>query len=87
MKHVVMSILMFAITSCAVEPAPVSTSITAEDESSQSNLDLNVDPHAVVCDLPGTCESVALCRASGEHIIGACNIGPGQSVCCHLAGS
>lgn len=87
MKHFVMSILMFAITSCAVESAPVSTPTptTSDDESSQADRDVNVDPHAIFCNPPGTCETEALCSATGGHVVGVCT--GGQGICCHLAGS
>lgn len=48
MKQVVMSILLFTITSCAVESAPVSTSTTTDDQSSQADRGANLDPHAIV---------------------------------------
>ncbi|HEX3760612.1 MAG TPA: hypothetical protein VHW23_17980 [Kofleriaceae bacterium] len=83
MKQVVMSIVMFAITSCAVESAPVSTSTTTDDESSQADRDANVDPHASVCEPPfGVCETLALCSANGGHVAGVCT--GGQGICCHF---
>jgi hypothetical protein len=82
MKQFVMSILMFAITSCAVEPAPASTSTTTDDESSQADRDTSVDPHASVCEPPGVCETLALCRATGAQVTGVCT--GNQGVCCHI---
>jgi len=89
MKSIAMAVLMFGITSCAVETAPVSTS-TADDDSAQTTdttstsseaADLEASPLAVQC-IDGTCESLGLCRATGGHVVGPCP--PGGIVCCVL---
>ena len=72
-----MSILMLAITSCAVEPASVSTSTDDEREAT------DVDPRASVCEPSfGVCETVALCNANGGHVAGVCT--GNQGICCHF---
>lgn len=81
MKHVVMSVLMFAITSCAVEPAPASTSTTTDDETSVDQT--TADPHASICEQPfGVCESSAMCTANGGRVVGVCT--GNQGICCHF---
>jgi hypothetical protein len=82
MRQTAMSILLFAITSCAIESEPVSTSTTTDDESSQADRNANVDPNASVCEPPGVCETSALCSATRGHVTGVCT--GGQGICCHL---
>lgn len=81
MKQIVMSLLVLALASCAVEPAPVSTSTAAEDER---DVTTDVDPNAMVCEPSfGQCETIALCEANGGHVAGVCT--GNQGICCHFA--
>lgn len=84
MKQVLMSILMFAITSCAVESAPVSTTTTTDDESSQTSTSTDDEsPQADRCDPSfGQCETATLCQANGGKVEGVCT--NNQGICCHF---
>jgi hypothetical protein len=80
MKQLVMSIFLLAITSCAAEPAPASTSTATDDETEATD----VDPRAMVCEPAfGQCETIALCEANGGHVAGVCT--NNQGICCHFA--